>query len=90
MLVSVERKKKQEKEGIKFWDWGGQKVTFFSFDSVARKDLIKKLTFELTLKEGVKEAIKTRLGVEKYSRQPVPRSYGQEYWHAPGTKIRCG
>lgn len=36
-------KKKQEKEGIKFWGWGGQKVTFF-FDSVARKDLIKKLT----------------------------------------------
>ena len=63
---------------------------FFFFDSVARKDLLKKLTFELTLKEGVKEAIKTRLGVEKYSRQPVPRSYGQEYWHAPGTKIPCG
>lgn len=26
-----EKKKKQEKEGIKFWDWGGQKVTFFFF-----------------------------------------------------------
>lgn len=37
-------KKKQEKEGTKFWGWGGQKVTFFFFDSVARKDIIKKLT----------------------------------------------
>ena len=46
MLVSVERKKKQEKEGTKFWGWGGQRVTyfFFFFDSVARKDIIKKLT----------------------------------------------
>ena len=67
----------------------GRRLHFF-FDSVARKDLIKKLTFDLTLKEGVEGAIKTRLGVEKYSRQPVPRSCGQEYWHAPGTKICCG
>ena len=75
MLVCVERKKKkkQEKEGIKFWHWGGQKVPFL-FDSVARKDLIKKLTFDLTLKEGVEGATQSRVGVEKYSRQPVPRS----------------
>ena len=31
MLVSVERKKKQEKEGTKFWGWGGQRVKYFFF-----------------------------------------------------------
>lgn len=88
MLVSVERKKNRKRKVQSFGVGVGRRLLFFFF-LIAWPEKISSRSW-LDPEGGGGGTYIDQVGVEKYSRQPVPRSWGQEYWHAPGTEICCG